>query len=182
MAGRTRTLGADHASRLTTLNALASACNAGGDLIKGEAYWVQLLDTRTRKDGPESIAASGAMLALGVNLFRQKRFAEAEARMRACLRIRDNLAPVAWTTFNAKSLLGDALLAQQKYDDAEPLLLSGYEGIKKRQAELPKTEKIRLTEAAERLVQLYTAWGKADQADRWQKERVAIKLLSDPKK
>jgi len=85
------------------------------------------------------------MLALGVNLFRQKRFTEAEARMRACLRIRDKLAPDAWTTFNAKSLLGDALLAQQKYDDAEPLLLAATRGSKSGRRELPKTEKIRLT-------------------------------------
>ena len=38
--------------------------------------------------------------------------------------------PDAWTTFNAKSLLGEALAGQTKYADAEPLLLAGYEGLK----------------------------------------------------
>src|SRR6202011_4287306 len=40
-----------------------------------------------------------------------------------------------------------------------PLLLAGYEGMKAREKTIPK-ESPRLTEALERLVQLYDAWGK----------------------
>jgi hypothetical protein len=122
------------------------------------------------------------MLGLGSNLFRQKRYVEAEAQMHACLRIRDKLAPDAWTTFNAKSMLGDVLLAQQKYEEAEPLLRDGYEGLKKRQTQLPKGEKVRLNEAAKRLVQLYTVWGKTGEAARWQKEVESLKGLAQPNK
>ena len=49
-------------------------------------------------------------------------------------------------------MLGGALLGQQNYTDAEPLLLKGYEGLKAREATIPPQGKDRLPEALERLV------------------------------
>ena len=34
---------------------------------------------------------------------------------------------------NARSLLGESLIGQKKYADAEPLVLSGYEGLRARE-------------------------------------------------
>ena len=45
--------------------------------------------------------------------------------------------PDDWLTFNARSLLGGSLLGQKKYAEAEPLLLSGYEGMKQREDKIP---------------------------------------------
>lgn len=73
-------------------------------------------------------------------------------------------------TFNAQAMLGGALLGQKKYTDAEPLLLSGYQGMKQREAKIPPQGKVRLTEALERLVQLYEATGKKEEADKWRKK------------
>ena len=75
--------------------------------------------------------------------------------LRECLRIREQKEPDDWRTFNAKSMLGASLLGQEKYAEAEPLLLSGYEGMKQREEMIPPQGKARLTEAIERLVQLY---------------------------
>ena len=55
-------------------------------------------------------------------------------------------------------------LDQRKYAEAEPLLLSGYEGMKQREDTIPPQDKPRLTRALERLVRLYEAWGKQDEA------------------
>src|SRR5262249_36466423 len=88
---------------------------------------------------------------------------------RDSLAILDKKEPDAWRTFNTRSLLGGALLGQQKHADAEPLLLQGYEGMKAREAKIPKGDRGRLTEALERLVQLYDAWDKPDQAAEWRK-------------
>ena len=60
----------------------------------------------------------------------------------------------------SQSRLGGALLAQKQYVDAEPQLLKGYEGMHEREAKIPTSGKPRLTEALERLVQLYDEWGK----------------------
>src|SRR5262249_18165086 len=89
--------------------------------------------------------------------------------------LRAKTEPNAWTTFNTQSMLGGALLGQQKYADAEPLLLKGYEGMKGREKTIPPQGKIRITEALERLVQLYEATGKKDEATKWRKELEATK-------
>jgi hypothetical protein len=68
-------------------------------------------------------------------------------------------------------MLGSALLGQKKYGDAEPLLLSGYEGMKQREQAIPAQGRIRLTETADRLVELYTATDRPDEAKKWQAER-----------
>ena len=61
-------------------------------------------------------------------------------------------------------------MAQKKYTDAEPLLLKGYAGMKQREQTIPPPSKSRLTEALERLVQLYEATAKPDEATKWRKE------------
>jgi eukaryotic-like serine/threonine-protein kinase len=97
-------------------------------------------------------------------------FAEAEPLYREALAVREKSEPDAWTTFNSKSMLGGALLGQKKYAEAEPLLLAGYQGLKEREATMSPRDKVRVTEAMERLVQLYDALGRKDEAAKWHKE------------
>jgi len=68
------------------------------------------------------------------------------------------------------SRLGGARVGQAKYAEAEPLLLTGYEGMKQRQAKIPNEGRLRLTEGVDRLVQLYDALGKKDESAKWRKE------------
>jgi eukaryotic-like serine/threonine-protein kinase len=56
------------------------------------------------------------------------------------------------------------LLGQKKFAEAEPQILTGYEGMKAREAKIPVPAKPRLSEADEQVVQLYEALGKPDQA------------------
>jgi hypothetical protein len=79
--------------------------------------------------------------------------------------------PDHWLTPNAKWLLGRALLGQQKYAEAEPLLVQGYEGLKQRHDAIPPQYRNRPTLALDSLVQLYEAWGKPDEAAKWHAER-----------
>src|SRR5262249_53890105 len=102
------------------------------------------------------------LASLGGTLLKVQQAAEAEKVLRECLAIRERNEPDAWTTFNAKSMLGGALLGQEKYADAEPLLVEGYEGMKQRQAKIPKEGQAAVSEALERLTQLYEAWGKPE--------------------
>ena len=63
------------------------------------------------------------------------------------------------------------LLGQQKYAAAEPLLRNGYEGLRRTQGGIVREVKdATLRGALERLVQLYDAWGKPDEAAKWRKE------------
>ena len=124
-----------------------------------------------RKSLPPDISRLAQQLAVfGLSLLKAKAFVEAEPLLRECLAIREKAQADAWYTFNSKSQLGGALLGQQKYAEAEPLLVAGYDGMKRREATIPPQAKDRLTEALERLVQLSEATGRPDEAAKWRKE------------
>jgi hypothetical protein len=101
----------------------------------------------------------------------QERWAEAEPFLRECLAIRLKARLDSWTTFNAQSMLGGALLGQKKHADAEPLLLVGYEGMKQRAKSMPELEANHLREALDRLIESYTVLDKPDEAKKWRAER-----------
>jgi tetratricopeptide (TPR) repeat protein len=98
------------------------------------------------------------------------KFAEAEGLARECLALREREIPDDWRTFNARSMLGGSLLGQKKYAEAEPFLLSGYEGMKQREIMIPREGKPRLKEALQRLVHLYEATDRPDQAAGWKQK------------
>ncbi len=124
-----------------------------------------------------SPALAGDLAGLGLNLIIHRQWAEAEPALRESLKTRGAKEPDAWTTFETRSLLGRSLLGQQKYAEAEPLILAGYEGMKARLVRIPASGIPRLAEAAGRVVELYEAWGKADLAATW---RVKLGLADLP--
>ena len=146
---------------------------------QAEAWRRKCLAVVKEQHGPESAEYAIELTGLGSNLLQQDKLADAEPFLQESLAIRRKLQPEVWTTFNTQSLLGAALLGQQKYADAEPHLVQGYEGMKKSEKDLghkhhgPPTRQ-RLTEALERLVQLYDAWDKPVDAAKWRKELAAV--------
>jgi serine/threonine protein kinase len=131
-----------------------------------------LADARKSLHG-DSPRLAGTLAQYGSILLQVNAFAEAEPVLRECLAIRGKTQPDAWSTFNMRSLLGAALSGQKKYAVAEPLLLTGYEGMKAREKTIPEQGKIRISEALERLVQLYEATDRMGEAAKWSKELAA---------
>ena len=62
-------------------------------------------------------------------------------------------------------------MKQEKYAEAEPLLLALYAGVEQRADRKDPDARDRLPQAADALVTLYTAWGKPAEAERWRAER-----------
>ena len=89
-----------------------------------------------------------------------------------------------WLPYKAKLLLGVCLLAQKKNAEAAPLIEEGYKEIKKRETTFDAYQRrMGVTQALERLVQLYDATGNAAEAERWRKELAARKAAQkEPKK
>jgi tetratricopeptide (TPR) repeat protein len=123
---------------------------------------------------------SRPLVGTGLEMFQAARFRAAELAFRECLTIRERTEPDAWPTFNARSLLGGSLLAQGKYTEAEPLLLKGYEGMKAREKTIPPQATTRVPEALDRLIDLYTATGKPDEAKKWRAERAKYPFVAPP--
>jgi hypothetical protein len=163
-------LGADHPHTLISLDQLAATHDQATEFFKAEPLYRQLLERTRQRFGANHPATAARMAALGTNLLHQHKYSEAEQLLRDCLEIRTARQPDEWATFNTRSLLGDALLGQKKYTDAEPQLCEGYKGMKAREAKIPPRSKERLIEALERLVKLYEANGNKAQADKWRKE------------
>jgi tetratricopeptide (TPR) repeat protein len=146
---------------------LGKAYERAGQFAEAESLYRDALEAVRQRHKEASPPSTALQVYIAYTLVKQQRYAEAEPLLRECLRFRKQYEPGEWTTFATKSLLGGSLLGQKKYAEAEPLLLAGYEGMKQREREIPTVVKVRLTEAIERLVQLYEAWGKPEKAAEW---------------
>ena len=67
-------------------------------------------------------------------------------------------------------MLGGALLEQKKYAAAEPLLLEGYAGMKKRIKSIPEVGKIQLNYTVNRLIRYFSETGNTVEVKKWQME------------
>ena len=160
---------------------LAGTYDKAGQFAKSEPLFRESLEKARKRDGEASPQAAFRLANFGASLLHQGKYADAEPLLRECLAIREQKMPDDWRIFNTRSMLGGSLLGQKKYAEAEPLLLAGYEGMKRREQKIPPWAKIRLTEAPERLVQLYEAWGQLEKAAVWREKLppAAAKLPAD---
>jgi len=124
------------------------------------------LDRKILKPG--ELATRTCLTALARLRLTQRKYAEAESLLREAMNGSGNQNTQIWDTFDRLSLLGASLLGQSKYAEAEPMLLSGYEGILKQSPAI--SVDANLPEAGQRLVQLYTAWGRPAQAEDWRRK------------
>ena len=130
--------------------------------------WLAVVKERS---GADSAAYAVELALLGSNLLQLQKWTESESVLRECRDIREKIEPDSWTTFNTQSMLGAALQGQRKYAEAEPLLLAGYEGMKKPTKTIPASSAKRLLVALDRLIEVYTMLEKPDEVTKWQAER-----------
>ncbi len=147
---------------------------------RGEDLITELAAGVRKKVGPEHLAYANHLGTLSQILIMQKKYVEAEPVARECLAIRIKKKPDGFTAFLTRAILGRALWGQQKYAEAEPLLLEGYEGVKQREATIPRDSKFTLTQTLEWLIELYDAWGKEAEAAKWRRELATLKTGATP--
>jgi tetratricopeptide (TPR) repeat protein len=108
----------------------------------------------------------------GLPLLKLEMLTEAESILRESLTIRQREAPDVWSTFYTMSQLGGALLGQQRIEEARPLLLDGYEGLKLRADKIPGAYRNpRLLESIDRLIKLAEATDNTDDLAKWKDQR-----------
>ncbi len=142
----------------------AAALSKTGRVDPGYAAKVRLYQSNSRwRDTSHRDAQAHAWLVAG-------KYAEAESVVRASLAIEEKQSPNGWWTFQTRAMLGASLLGQRKYEAAEPLLLSAYEGMKQHADQMPGGGKQYLREALQRLAQLYEETSRPGQAAEWKKQ------------
>lgn len=77
-------------------------------------------------------------------------------------------------------MLGGALLDLGRIDEARPLLLSGFEGLRRHLDRIPAPDRGEPVAAADRLVRLAEATGHPDEAGRWREEKARLAARPKP--
>jgi tetratricopeptide (TPR) repeat protein len=174
-----KNLGRDHPTTIMMESNLGRVLVTVGNPAVAEPLFLEILQWERRKFedaadpsklAPERLILAGMLADLGGCYISGRKYAQAETVLRESLSIREKEQPDAWNRFNVASLLGAALLGQEKFIEAEPLLLSGYEEMVRRAASIPPSAAFRVREAGEKVGKLYEAWGKPEKASEWRKK------------
>ncbi len=72
---------------------------------------------------------------------------------------------------------------QTRFSDAEPLLLSSYDGLQRQKAAIPAPARSYPSEVGAWVVGLYRDWGRTDKTGEWRKklERENVAITDQPK-
>ena len=148
---------------------------------KAEALIREDIEAIRAKSGPKSVETVSMLNRLGLALMQEGKWAEAEPAFRECLETSRHHQPDSWITFKIDSNLGVALMRQKRFEEAEPHLVSGYDGMRAREAKVEAPNQPLFVETAVRIVELYEAWGKPEKAAAWRKSlRLTTELPVDP--
>jgi len=169
--------GSKNPEAATLLGRLGSVSLGKGHPAEAEKLSAETVEMRRELLGEGHYYFATALDNLANVLCKEGKLAEAEPLARQCLSIREQKLPDFWETFCTRSVLGGILLGQKKYAEAEPFLLTGYQGMREREAQRPILIKTRLAEAAERLVQLYEETNRPGQAAEWKKKLAEARAL-----
>jgi non-specific serine/threonine protein kinase/serine/threonine-protein kinase len=165
---RVRRLEADQHGAFITLIDLAEAYASVGNLEQA----VPLLHQAARGvEARKFLHPQSSRIVRGLSACYEdlKQYEQAEVWRRKWLAVlEDTAGPDSAAYAVEQSALGANLLQQERYAEAEPFLLSGYEGMNRHDASLPVEGPRSLIAALERLVQLYEDWDKPDDAAKWQ--------------
>jgi serine/threonine protein kinase/tetratricopeptide (TPR) repeat protein len=167
LEARRRVLGPAHPDTLDSLHNLADLYSAQRNYSAAEPLFVQALDGSRRFLGHKHQRTTSVLSGFGELRLEQGRYAEAESFLRECLSIQQETTPDDFRRYRAESSLGASLEGQKKYADAEPLLISGYEGLKQRESRIPASNRSKVNQAGERIVQFYDTVGKPEEAAKW---------------
>jgi tetratricopeptide (TPR) repeat protein len=177
---RRRVLGVQHPGTLTSMSNLARLYQEREKYGRAETLYASVLEIRRRVLGPRHPNTASVLASLAELWLRQQRYGDAEPLLREALASYEKAAQAGWRLNRAQSLLGASLAGQQKYPEAEVLLLSGYQGMLQREPTIPVGDRIELEQTRKWIVQLYQDWKKPEQATEWLEKLRTPVLFTSP--
>jgi eukaryotic-like serine/threonine-protein kinase len=139
-------------------------------------YVIQALESTRKRAGPNHGDVASGNRSVGTIYIRMGKLAEAEPYLRESWRLYLQLHPDSHYPFWSEILLGVSLLGQKKFAEAEPRLLSGYQGLKARVGTFSPPQKNQTNEVLDRIIKLYDGFARKDKADEWRKLRVSMDI------
>ncbi len=164
LAIKQKQLGEGHPSVAISLNNLAFCLQATGKPAEAERLYRQALDILHRRVGKKHRHVAVVERNWASLLATRGEAVAAEDLARQALTIMRQARMPPWRIADARSVLGHCLIGQGRYEEAEPLLVDSYPVI--RDAKGGGSRYTR--DALARVAALYQAWGKPDEAARYQ--------------
>ncbi|MBU0637754.1 MAG: serine/threonine-protein kinase [Planctomycetes bacterium] len=165
LAMESKLRGEQHPSIANTQTKLAGLLRSTGRAAEAEPLAREALATLRARVEPTNAYVPATLKELGRTLLDLNRPAEAEPYLRECLELQQrNPQPKADKIFTLRKLLANALAAQEKFDEAEELLLANHAAASAGAGDA-HADTLRTIES---LIKLYEAWGKPAEAAAWQ--------------
>lgn len=167
-----RTLGPDHPRTVAVLHWVTYILTDRGQAAEAEKLYTSLLIAQRKSLKSDSLDLAATLIGLGAAMTNNGHAAQAEPLLRECVAIREKqLAKDHWQIFAARVTLGQALTLQEKFNDAELILLNAYDGL----SNTPVRRNDHIAAALDRLVELYEKWNKPERAEFYRKKRASPK-------
>jgi serine/threonine protein kinase/tetratricopeptide (TPR) repeat protein len=166
-----RVLPPDHPDLGGVQSRLAGLLGAQKKFVEAEPFGRAALALGIQTLGRDDPNVAIVRKTLAWVLEQQDKFDEAETLLREDMAIQERTQPGRTTFFVAQIALGELLIRAKKFEDAAGLLQAAIEGLQKRDAIRGSSSRAPLVQqAGRRLVELYEAWGKPDQAAAWREK------------
>ncbi len=146
---------------------LAVACLTSGQKEKGIELFEEFRNGRGQTEAVSDHQYAGLLTVFSRRLFMIGDYKAPEAWLRESLAIRSANGVDDWSTSATEALLGRCLLESEKYEEAEKFLLSGYEGLKAKQNQIPQDDQVLITNTVKTLIALYQATGNQVELEKW---------------
>ena len=104
---------------------------------------------------------------------RTEQFKKATPLLRESLDVRTKQEPGQWTTYDTMALLGEALLEQKDYAQAEPLIVQAIQGMAADSEAGEKDRMVRRKEVIALLIKLLQAIDRSQEAAIWNEEEAS---------
>jgi tetratricopeptide (TPR) repeat protein len=167
---QSRVLAEGHPDRLAGLTRLAALYSDEGKYAEAAADFAKAVAIQVEVLGENHPDTLSSLQNLGRLQLWQRKYGEAEFTLRRALTAYEKVMPDSWERYNCQSLLGGSIEGRREYSLAEPLLLSGYQGMIQRTDAIPLEDRRILLQAGERIVLLYQHWGKPLKAEEWREK------------
>ena len=160
-------LGEEAPETLQGMNNLAALNQVEGKYAEAEGLWNKVLEVRRKTLGTQHPNTTDVMTSLGETEMLEEKYDLAEPLLREALSNWEKITPDGWKRYYGQALLGATLAGQTRFAEAEPLLISGYGGVKQREASIPLQDRHVLSDVGERVIRLYEKWEKPEKVKEW---------------
>jgi tetratricopeptide (TPR) repeat protein len=167
-AGRKIRQGPTDKSTIDALYYVADTMSKLERRVDEEQVWTELVSIKRVSQPPDVKLLAGYLARLGKCQLLLQKFPAAETNLRESLALYLTQQSQEARTAQVKSLLGEALVKLERYDEAESLLIDACTALAEHKSQLAEEDReSQLRRSVERIIELYQRWGRPDDVKKW---------------